>query len=94
MNPEHPVTLQEVLDNREARAAEQMELLRRYRMPLLCVTMNIAGPVKQSGLIRFAFQEAVQSLRERLSIVHEVLWDRRTGPEAFLVCGLTAAELK
>lgn len=94
MNPEHPVTLQEVLDNREARAAEQMELLRRYRMPLLCVTMNIAGPVKQSGLIRFAFQEAVQPLRERLSIVHEVLWDRRTGPEAFLVCGLTAAELK
>ena len=71
-----------------------MELLRRYRMPLLCVTMNIAGPVKQSGLIRFAFQEAVQPLRERLSIVHEVLWDRRTGPEAFLVCGLTAAELK
>ena len=28
MYPEHPVTLQEVLDNREARAAEQMELLR------------------------------------------------------------------
>lgn len=90
------VTLRDVLDNREARAAKQLELLRQYGKPLLCVTMNIAGPVKRSGLIDLAFQEAVKSLRNRLgpSILHETLWDRATGREAFLVCGLPAPDLK
>ena len=95
-NGAEAVTLRDVLNNREARAAKQLELLRQYGMPLLCVTMNIAGPVKRSGLIDLAFQEAVRALWDRLgpAILHETLWDRATGREAFLVCGLPAAELK
>ena len=46
------VTLTQMLDVRERRACHQRELLMQYQKPLLCFTMNIAGPVKNSHLIR------------------------------------------
>ena len=42
------VSLMEMLDARERRARRQRELLEQYRQTLLCFTMNIAGPVKNS----------------------------------------------
>ena len=88
--------LWEVLAAREARAAGQRRLLERFGRPLLGLNMNIAGPLKRSGLIDFAFWEALASLRSRLgtALVHEELTDAVSGLEAILVCDMPAAGLK
>ena len=46
------VALQQILQAREDRVRLQRQLLEKYRCPLICFTMNIAGPVKISPLIR------------------------------------------
>lgn len=90
------VGLQEVLDAREARVRRQRRLAAEFKRPLLGVNMNIAGPVKRSGLVDFAFWETLAELRERLgeAVLHEELTDAATGLEAILVCDLPAEELK
>lgn len=89
-------TLQDMLDARESRAALQKELLIKYRAPLLCFTLNIAGPMKRSRIIDFAFERALIEIRARLR--HCMLEERLTyavsGPEAMWACALDAAELK
>lgn len=90
------VGLQEVLDAREARVHRQQRLAAKFKRPLLGVTMNIAGPVKRSGLVDFAFWETLTELREQMGagLLHEELTDAATGLEAILVCELPAEELK
>lgn len=46
------ITLAQILDAREYRAFRQRELLAEYQAVLICFTMNIAGPVKNSPYIR------------------------------------------
>lgn len=36
----------EMAERREKRAAEQQDMLARCGLPLVCINMNIAGPVK------------------------------------------------
>lgn len=60
------VSLQEVLDAREERAALQKQYRERYACPLLSFTMNIPGPVKESPLIRRGFREGLRLLQEAL----------------------------
>lgn len=50
------VTLSEILAAREQRVRRQQELLTQYGQPLVCFTMNIAGPVKNSPLITQGFR--------------------------------------
>ena len=59
------VSLTEMLDARERRAHHQQELLAQYHKPILCFTMNIAGPVKASPLIRQGFARGQQLLRQQ-----------------------------
>lgn len=98
MNPDfaRPVTLREVLEARDARAALQKELLAVCQKPVLCVTMNIPGPVKRSRLIDFAFEERTGTLR--LSLMKALRpvrrTDRPTGLELICVCGLPAEVMK
>ena len=49
------VSLNQILEARERRAALQRSTLSTYGGPLLCFTMNLAGPVKRSPLSDFAF---------------------------------------
>lgn len=63
---EYQVTLTEMLDARERRAAWQQKLLARYQLPMVCFTMNIAGPVKTNPLIRAGFEFGKRDLREQL----------------------------
>ena len=58
--------LHEILAARENRALRQQQLLQQYRMPLVCFTMNIPGPVKDSPLIRRAFETGLSLLDENL----------------------------
>lgn len=86
---EQEVTLIEMLDMRESRAARQRELLEQYRVPLISFSMNIAGPVKNSPVIRRGFQEGMFRLKEalrgaRMEILHQEQVDCKTGCEAML----------
>ena len=60
------VTLQQVLQAREDRVRLQHQFLELYRCPLICFTMNIAGPVKFSPLILRGFQAGLEALEHAL----------------------------
>ena len=84
------VSLPEMLDARERRAFRQRELLQEYRRPLVCFTMNIAGPIKDTPLIRRGFDRGLQDLKELLAVekipcTHEEVIREATGCEAVLV---------
>ena len=63
---EREATLMDILDARERRAQRQQELLTQYALPLVSFTLNIAGPVKNSTLIRRAFREGTERLEDAL----------------------------
>lgn len=84
------VTLPQMLFARERRAQEQQALLRQYHMPLISFTMNIAGPEKDTPLIRRGFQEGCGMLeeglkREKIPVMHRQNRQEVTGCEAFYV---------
>lgn len=84
------VSLMEMLDARERRVQRQRALLEQYHRPLICFTMNICGPVKDSPLIRRGFARGQQLLwqqffRAGLSPLHQESCCGPTGCEAFYV---------
>lgn len=84
------VTLQEVLAAREHRAARQKALLEAYGKTVISFCLNIAGPIKNSFLIRRTFDEGLRRLTDtltanRLHILHQEQSDEITGCEALLV---------
>ena len=93
------VTLMDVLQAREDRVLRQNELLRQFRRPLVSFTMNIAGPIKDTPLIRRGFESGCrimtqQLLRARASILHHETKTAPTGCEAIWVVDLAADRLK
>ena len=85
---EREVTLSEVLAAREDRVARQAELLAAYGAPLISFTMNIAGPVKDTALIRRAFFAGCAMLETELERAELPVRERReklahTGCEAY-----------
>ena len=84
------VSLLEMLEAREKRALRQQALLSEYRRTLLCFTMNIAGPVKNSPQIRQGFVLGLKLLENQfraagIRILHREQWNEHTGNEAFFV---------
>lgn len=93
-----PVTLPQLLAARDARAQRQQELLQQGK-PLLCFTMNIAGPVKTSPLIEQGFRLGLrrlqgQLLRLKCPVLHREARFLPTGPEAFFVLDAPADRIK
>ena len=87
---EQIVDLNHVLEARERRADRQQALLARYRLPLVSFSMNIAGPVKNSPLIRRGFRLGRRTLLEQLAlagaeVIQEEQTDAVTGCETLLV---------
>lgn len=87
---EHAVTLMEMLGAREARAMRQQQLLEEYQLPVISFCLNIAGPVKNSPVLRRAFREGLERLAcallaGRLEVVHREEVDQPTGCEALWV---------
>ena len=92
------VTVADMMAAREARAQVQQALLARYPgAALVCLTMNVAGPVKTDAQIERAFSwgkagiEAVLAPQKRLFFaeIHEA-----TGPEAVYAVEGDAREIK
>ena len=91
------VTLHQILDARDRRAARQRALLDTYQPPLVCFTMNIAGPIKTSPLIERAFFDGLEVLQQKLptnSIRHREVEIADTGCQAMLCVALDAERLK
>ena len=91
------VTLHQMLDARERRAALQKSLINTYKTPLVCFTMNIAGPIKTSPLIERAFFEGIEILESNLSpksILHREIDVSVTGCQAMFCVSMDAQKLK
>lgn len=93
------VTLMQMLDAREKRACRQRELIAQYQKPLLCFTMNIAGPVKNSSLIRQGFLAGIEDLmqqmrRAKAAVLYKEVLCEPTGNEAFFVADMDGFLLK
>lgn len=91
------LSLQQILEARERRANRQKVLLNQYKLPLICFTMNIAGPKKHSDLIQWGFELGNQWLLAQLSdlkIVYKELHTEATGCEGYYVVDAPPEELK
>lgn len=89
--------MEQILQARDNRAAMQQKFLSTYHVPVICFTMNIAGPVKNSPLIEKAFEEGVRLLEMRLSaekILHKHIFCAPTGCEAMYAVAENAETLK
>lgn len=93
------VTLQQILDAREHRASRQQALLQEYGKPLICFTMNIAGPTKNSALITHGFHLGNRLLHAQLSgsgisLLHKERYEEAAGCEGYYVADADSTELK
>lgn len=91
------VTVADMMEAREARYMMQQALLERYPdSVLVCLTMNIAGPVKNTEQIRraFAWGKAQIAAVCAGSILFDAAISEKTGPEAVFVVRTDAYEIK
>ena len=94
------VTLPDMLEARDRRVWRQQELRDRYPgLTMVCFTMNIAGPVKNSPLIRRGFLYGCSQIRQQLMRIrkraeYEVLFDEFTGNEGYFMIALPPLEVK
>ena len=91
------VTLQQILRAREERVKLQQQLLQEFKCPVICFTMNIAGPIKNTPLIQRGFRAGLTALEQQLpgSNVQKRLVDiADTGCTAMLAVRMGAAQLK
>ena len=91
------VELFQMLEAREKRAWEQQQLLAEFHKPVLCFTMNIPGPVKDTPLIRRAFAFGQETLKYRLPkgrVLYRTEHCTVTGCEAMYVVDMDAISLK
>ena len=96
---EREVSLTEMLDAREARVFRQKALMEQYALPVVSFSLNIAGPVKNSPVIRRTFREGMSRLNDalqaaRIKIEQQEEVDQVTGCEAILVVQGEAQDIK
>ena len=93
------VTVQDMMDARERRFLKQQALLSEYRQTLLCFTMNIPGPQKDSPLIRggmYLGRRLLEQgfLRLRVKPVLSEFEEAFTGCTAYYAIPLSPLEVK
>jgi len=87
--------LHEILAARERRVQRQQALLAQFSVPLVCFTLNIPGPIKDSPLIRRAFDEGLRLLDDRLTnVLYQEATSAPTGSVAFYAVDMPVSELK
>lgn len=93
------VQVEDMMEAREKRACKQRELLERYRETLICFSMNIAGPIKNSDLIQESFSDGLEHIFSHLKMcgISVLFHDENyefTGNEAFIVVSGQEKEIK
>lgn len=82
------VSLMDMLNAREMRCRVQQQLLLTHQKPLICLTLNIPGPVKVLPGVPEAFETGCRRieaiLQERqIPLLHSMAIREKTGYEAF-----------
>ena len=95
MKPSY-VTLEQMLDAREKRAAIQFDLLKKADGGcLVCLTLNIAGEIKRTPMTRLLFERGLDEFAQlALPVAERCLLDGPTGSEAFFLVQEDAAQVK
>lgn len=91
------VTLAQILAGRENRVRLQARFLSTWGVPVLCFTMNIAGPVKTSPLIERGFREGMALLKQALAkdaVLEQKVQVDLTGCQAIYAVAMEARALK
>lgn len=95
---ENGVTVADMMQAREARYAMQRTLLGRCEgAALVCLTMNVAGPVKTTPAIERAFEWGAAQIRAVLAgcpVLFHAAIHEKTGPEAVFAVRGDAREFK
>lgn len=89
------ITLQELLESRDRRAAHQRELLEKYPcLVLLCLTVQLPGPEKRNSLSMKIADAGVKAVRERFTPAFEEIRDLPTGYEGYFMVEGEPLEIK
>ena len=91
------ITLKEILDAREERVRMQKELQKEKPYPLICFTMNIAGPIKTSPLIVRAFEYGLKELEDAIKdykVAAKVTEYKSYGPMSIISVMANAQDVK
>ena len=91
------ITLREILDAREERVRKQEKMQRETKNPLICFTMNIAGPIKTSPSVIRAFQYGLKELEtaiKKFKVAAQVTEYEKTGPMCLLSVEGNAEDIK
>ena len=90
-----PVTLEQLLDSRDARAKHQKDLLGSFPgKSLLCLTVQLPGPEKRNSLSLAIAQAGVEAVRKAFSLEYEELRDLETGYEGYFVVPMPPKDAK
>lgn len=92
MTNARPVTVADMLDARDRRAERQKHFLETSPV-LICLTMNIPGPIKASTEILAAFREGVRRVQSAVG-ARPILYEAFTGPEAYVPLNADAEVVK
>ena len=93
------VSLLEMMNAREMRCRLQQQLLHLYRESLICLTLNIPGPVKVLPGVPNAFETACRRIdallkEHQISAEHTDIVKEKTGYEAFYSISAPAEPVK
>jgi len=83
-NLSRPVTVEEMMAFRDARAEKQKKILALHKTPVISFGMNIPGETKTDENIRHAFEEGLKTIRARLEREHFEITEESERHEA---CG-------
>ena len=89
------MTLEEILESREARVRRQRELLEANPgLSLLCLTVQLPGPVKRNRSSLVIAEAGVKAVREAFCVESEELRDLETGYEGFFLVSMSPIDAK
>lgn len=93
------ILLYEMLEARESRYKKQKELIREGKGTLVCLMLNVPGPVKVTALTDWAFEQGKERITCRLKesgiIIKEEETDyKKTGYELYMIVDADAVFVK
>lgn len=98
MTTETQISLEQLLQDKEQRAKYQEDLLNHslHKVPLICFTLNISGPVKRNLLIDKMFQIGYQIITDVFSedILYSDIVSRPSGQEGYFAIRQPAHAMK
>lgn len=89
------ISLNQLLESRDARAQHQKDLLGRFPgKSLLCLTVQLPGPEKRNEQSLAIAKAGVSAIRQAFQPDYEELRDLETGYEGYFLVSLPALEAK